>query len=139
MGVGWAHAIAAVVKNSAYQQGLGLLPCGCMAVPPLAEISLDRVKQGTIDDSRQPSQCTRNRCIRYTCVRNHSVYRDTAKMIVTADGAVLLDGQRAHLIWLGNDYRLRKSKREQCAASGSPRDRNGSLQSIHYSIDNGQA
>jgi hypothetical protein len=47
-----AHAIAAVIEDTADQQGLGLDPCGFVTVHLFAQLGLDGLEQVPIDNAR---------------------------------------------------------------------------------------
>src|SRR6476620_400604 len=47
-----AHAIAAVVEDTADQRGLGLHPCGFVTVHLFAQLGLDGLEQVAIDNGR---------------------------------------------------------------------------------------
>src|SRR6266446_3644730 len=49
-GVARAHAIAAVIEDTADQQGLGLHPCGFVTVHLFAQLGLDGLEQVPIDN-----------------------------------------------------------------------------------------
>src|SRR5437016_12370308 len=51
-GVARAHAIAAVIEDTADQQGLGLHPCGFVTVHLFAQLGLDGLEQVAIDNGR---------------------------------------------------------------------------------------
>src|SRR6476660_5048722 len=47
-----AHAIAAIVEDTADQQGLGLHPCGFVTVHLFAQLDLDGLEEVPIDNGR---------------------------------------------------------------------------------------